>query len=78
VTLGGSLLVNGSPIKPDDMVRISGFVHQQDVIMDTMTVREVSGAASNWRKGPDRGDGLQGKVEPAHADAQSRHENLPP
>ncbi len=37
----GAISVNSEPITADEMQRISGFVHQEDVIMDTMTVREA-------------------------------------
>jgi ABC-type multidrug transport system ATPase subunit len=33
--------VNSEPITADEMQRISGFVQQEDVILDTMTVREA-------------------------------------
>lgn len=35
----GSISVNGEVVTPDRMRLISGFVHQEDVILDTMTVR---------------------------------------
>jgi ABC-type sugar transport system ATPase subunit len=37
----GAISVNSEPITANEMQRISGFVHQEDVIMDTMTVREA-------------------------------------
>jgi hypothetical protein len=39
--LQGAISVNSEPITANQMQRISGFVHQEDVIMDTMTVREA-------------------------------------
>lgn len=33
--------MNSEPITADEMQRISGFVQQEDVILDTMTVREA-------------------------------------
>lgn len=40
--LGGSISVNGEQVGPDRMRRISGFVHQEDVILSTMTVRQMT------------------------------------
>ncbi|KXZ56662.1 hypothetical protein GPECTOR_1g597 [Gonium pectorale] len=37
----GSITVNGLPVDSGKMRRISGFVHQEDVILHTMTVREA-------------------------------------
>ncbi len=37
----GSIAVNGDVCNADMMRKISGFVHQEDVILDTMTVREA-------------------------------------
>ncbi|PNH12086.1 ABC transporter G family member 1, partial [Tetrabaena socialis] len=37
----GGIAVNGTPVSGDKMRKISGFVHQEDVILHTMTVREA-------------------------------------
>ncbi|MEW5304769.1 MAG: hypothetical protein WDW36_007357 [Sanguina aurantia] len=37
----GSISVNGETVTPERMRLISGFVHQEDVILETMTVREA-------------------------------------
>ena len=39
--LRGSMRVNGQPFTGHKMKKISGFVFQDDVILDTMTVREA-------------------------------------
>jgi ABC-type multidrug transport system ATPase subunit len=39
--ISGEILVNGDPVKSKTMPSISGFVHQDDVILESMTVREV-------------------------------------
>ncbi|KAG2442858.1 hypothetical protein HXX76_002937 [Chlamydomonas incerta] len=39
--LTGDILVNGKPVTKEKIRRISGFVHQEDVILHTMTVREA-------------------------------------
>ncbi|PNW85044.1 hypothetical protein CHLRE_03g169300v5 [Chlamydomonas reinhardtii] len=39
--LTGDVLVNGKAVTKEKMRRISGFVHQEDVILHTMTVREA-------------------------------------
>lgn len=41
VTVSGNISVNGEPLVGDKMQQISGFVHQEDVILETMTVREA-------------------------------------
>eukprot|EP00923_Selenidium_pygospionis_P056403 GHVN01098451.1.p1 GENE.GHVN01098451.1~~GHVN01098451.1.p1 ORF type:complete len:599 (-),score=28.85 GHVN01098451.1:222-2018(-) len=38
--ISGSILVNGNKIKPSKMKRFSGFVLQEDILFETMTVRE--------------------------------------
>lgn len=54
VKLGGSISVNGEALPPDKIRRISGFVHQEDVILSTMTVRGA------WRLGFRGGAGRGG------------------
>lgn len=39
--INGSICVNGSPVTSSKMRKISGFVHQEDVLMSTMTPREI-------------------------------------
>lgn len=41
VTITGDIKVNGETLTVERMRTISGFVHQEDVILDTMTVREA-------------------------------------
>lgn len=41
VKVSGSIGVNGLPVTPDKMRQVSAFVHQEDVILQTMTVREA-------------------------------------
>ncbi|MEW5318453.1 MAG: hypothetical protein WDW38_009674 [Sanguina aurantia] len=40
-TVTGSISVNGETVTPERMRLISGFVHQEDIILETMTVREA-------------------------------------
>jgi ABC-type multidrug transport system ATPase subunit len=37
--INGNISVNGQPISSKDMKSMSGFVFQDDVILDTMTVK---------------------------------------
>ncbi|KAI9354338.1 hypothetical protein DFJ73DRAFT_827456 [Zopfochytrium polystomum] len=39
--VSGKILVNGTPVSGHDIRELSGYVHQDDVIMGTMTVREA-------------------------------------
>ena len=39
--MSGKLLVNGEPCQPTRIKQISGFVFQDDVLLDTMTVQEA-------------------------------------
>lgn len=43
VTVNGTIAVNGGAVPPAMMRRISGFVHQDDVILHTMTVSMKGG-----------------------------------
>ena len=45
----GSIAVNGEECDGEKMRRISGFVHQEDVILDTMTVREALSFAAQLK-----------------------------
>jgi len=56
VQLSGAILVNDQPITSDTMTRVSGYVHQEDVIMDTVTVREVRDAG--WGGGGGGGESM--------------------
>lgn len=39
--INGGISVNGSSVSSSEMRKISGFVHQEDVLMSTMTPREI-------------------------------------
>lgn len=41
ISISGSIRVNGAPVTPDLMRRISGYVHQEDVVLGTMSVGEA-------------------------------------
>lgn len=48
-TVSGVIKVNGEVVTGDKMHQVSGFVHQEDVILDTMTVREALLFAAHLR-----------------------------
>jgi ATP-binding cassette subfamily G (WHITE) protein 1/ATP-binding cassette subfamily G (WHITE) protein 2 len=49
VTISGTITVNGEAVTPEKMRQISGYVHQEDVVLDTMTVGEVLNFAAALR-----------------------------
>eukprot|EP00741_Cyanophora_paradoxa_P002580 tig00000605_g2503.t1 len=49
----GSVLLNGEPVTPSFMRRVSGFVFQDDVILETMTVREALAMSAQLRLPPE-------------------------
>ena len=73
----GAISVNSEPITANEMQRISGFVHQEDVIMDTMTVREALTFSAMMRLPQDMERGAKVGPRRSRAAASARRPPLP-
>jgi ABC-type sugar transport system ATPase subunit len=76
-TVSGSIKVSGHEISPAKMRGISGFVHQEDVIMDTMTVREALTFSAMMRLPQDMERGAKVGPRRSRAAASARRPPLP-